>query len=183
MCSIFVLSILVWVIIVFIDGEAVISDQQRGLRHSSDLLKIIASCVSLDCDAWEDPAARECAAEAGREDNKYLKARVAYIACHHSTAWFAVGESFAIFSARLREYCDFERIATRDCVTAACANYVHQRDNWAPTYLVSKRLVRIRRCLLNCHIWVTCIYYLHTVFIWTVTYGLLVYIYLHTVFI
>ena len=94
----------------------------------------------------------------GREDNKYLKARVAYIACHHSTAWFAVGESFAIFSARLREYSDFERIATRDCVTAACANYVHQRDNWAPTYLVSKRLVRIRRCLLNCHIWVTCIY-------------------------
>ena len=65
MCSIFVLSILVWVIIVFIDGEAVISHQrhQRGLRHSSDLLKIIASCVSLDCDAWEDPAARECAAE------------------------------------------------------------------------------------------------------------------------
>ena len=65
MCSIFVLSILVWVIIVFIDGEAVFSDQrqQRGLRHSSDLLKIIASCVSLDCDALEDPAARECAAE------------------------------------------------------------------------------------------------------------------------
>ena len=118
----------------------------------------------------------------GREDNKYLKARVAYIACHHSTAWFAVGESFAIFSARLREYSDFERIATRDCVTAACANYVHQRDNWAPTYLVSKRLVRIRRCLLNCHIWVTCIYIICILFSFELSHMGYLYIYICILF-
>ena len=133
----------------------------------------------------------------GREDNKYLKARVAYIVCQHSTAWFAVGESFAIFSARLREYSDFERIATRDCVTAACANYlvglltqfttlgcynVHQRDKWAPTYLVSKRLVRIRRCLLNCHIWVTCIYIICILFSFELSHMGYLYIYICILF-
>ena len=79
-----------------------ISDQrqQRGLRHSSDLLKIIASCVSLDCDALEDPAARECAAEEYRTRGQLISQSESSLhrllhpwlalTGHHSTAWFAL---------------------------------------------------------------------------------------------
>ena len=96
---------------------------------------------------------------------------------HHSTAWFALARvspssargcvSSLLWLWKWNQW----RIATRDCVPAACANYLFSLLTWftayfwmlqcapnAPTYLVSKRLVRIRRC--------------HSVFIWTVTYGL-----------